>query len=299
MMRVADYLLRWTGEAAFADYWERNLYNGTLAQQNRDTGMVAYFLPLRSGSVKGWGTPLDDFWCCHGTLIQAQSIYLDHIAYAAGDDLVISQYIPCELEFDHRGSRIKLRLSAESDGWPPARPAGRAYTLKVECSPPQAFAIRFRLPWWIKGAPSLAVNGEAQASVDGPAGYAQVQKTWQSDTVAIHLPHGLTAEPLPDRPGTVAFMEGPVVLAGVLADGAPATGGGPHSTGVETLDERTLTGRPEDPASLLAPDNEREFSRPRIGYRTTGQARNIRFIPLYEIRDETYAVYFPVQEAGP
>ena len=33
MMRLADYLLRWTGDVTYADYWERNLYNGILAQQ--------------------------------------------------------------------------------------------------------------------------------------------------------------------------------------------------------------------------------------------------------------------------
>ena len=51
MMRLADYLLRWTGDASYDDYWERNLYNGSLAQQHPETGMVTYFLPLRSGSV--------------------------------------------------------------------------------------------------------------------------------------------------------------------------------------------------------------------------------------------------------
>ena len=35
MMRLADYLLRWTGDVAYADYWERNLINGILAQQCR------------------------------------------------------------------------------------------------------------------------------------------------------------------------------------------------------------------------------------------------------------------------
>ena len=73
MMRLADYLLRWTGDASYDDYWERNLYNGSLAQQHPETGMVTYFLPLRSGSTKKWGTPTDDFWCCHGTLIQAHT----------------------------------------------------------------------------------------------------------------------------------------------------------------------------------------------------------------------------------
>ena len=28
MMRLADYLLRWTGDVTYADYWERNLING-------------------------------------------------------------------------------------------------------------------------------------------------------------------------------------------------------------------------------------------------------------------------------
>ena len=34
MMLLADRLLRWTGDPAYADYWERNLYNGILAQQH-------------------------------------------------------------------------------------------------------------------------------------------------------------------------------------------------------------------------------------------------------------------------
>jgi hypothetical protein len=59
-----DNLLRWTGDVSYADYIERNLYNGALAQQNPENGMVAYFLPLRAGARKEWGTPTDDFWCC-------------------------------------------------------------------------------------------------------------------------------------------------------------------------------------------------------------------------------------------
>jgi hypothetical protein len=94
----------------------------------------------------------------------------------------------------------------------------------------------------------------------------------------------------------VAFMEGPVVLAGVLGEG-PAQSGKAWSplAGVETLSELPLYGRPEDPAAMLVPDSDREFSRWRIGYRTTGQAQNFRLIPLYEIRDEAYAIYFPIE----
>jgi DUF1680 family protein len=296
MMRVADYLLRWTGEASYADYWERNLYNGTLAQQNAVTGMVAYFLPMRSGSSKQWGTPTDNFWCCHGTLVQAQSHYLNHVVFGADDgDLVISQYIPSELEFDHQGARVKVALSAADDAPQPGQ-GGRQYDLRVVCDPQREFAIKFRLPWWIKGAATLTVNGEERTVASSPSTYAIVGRMWADETVHLSLPQELTAEPLPDRPNTVAFMEGPVVLAGVLGEGSAHSGKGwSPQLGVETLSELPLYGRPEDPAGMLVPDSDREFARWRIGYRTTGQDRNFRLIPLYEIRDEAYAIYFPIE----
>lgn len=81
MIRLADYLFRWTGNSTYLDYIERNLYNGILAAQNPVTGMVAYYLPLAAGSRKNWGHPTRDFWCCHGTLVQAHSYYPSLVYY--------------------------------------------------------------------------------------------------------------------------------------------------------------------------------------------------------------------------
>ncbi len=289
MMRLADYLLRWTGDASYDDYWERNLYNGSLAQQHPETGMVTYFLPLRSGSVKKWGTPTDDFWCCQGTLIQAHTIYPNHIFYEEGNDLVLSQYIPCQLDWNKNGKSVSLMLSEDTHPEAHRRPGSRSYELKITCSEPQEFALKFRLPWWMSASPEVIINGEKQEIVGNPSTYALIHKIWQNDTVHITLPQSLTTSPLPDLPDTVAFMEGPVVLAAVLGDGS-------KGTSIETLTEQTLYGKKDDPASLLIPDNEREFTRWRSGYRTHGQAQNMRFISLYEIQDECYAVYFPIHE---
>ena len=52
MIRLADYLFRWSGDIAYADYIERNLHNGILAQQNPETGMISYFLPLELGALR-------------------------------------------------------------------------------------------------------------------------------------------------------------------------------------------------------------------------------------------------------
>ncbi len=60
-------------------------------------------------------------------------------------------------------------------------------------------------------------------------------------------------------------------------------------------EERTLVGDPRRPESMVKPDNEREWDLWRTRYRTCGQDRNLRFIPLYDVRDERYTVYFPTR----
>jgi DUF1680 family protein len=289
MMHLAEYLLRWTGDASYADYWERNLYNGALAQQHPETGMVTYFLPMRSGSTKKWGTPTDDFWCCQGTLIQAHAAYPHHIFYEDGQALVLSQYIPCQLDWHANGERVSLRLSEGSQPESHRRPRCRSYELQIDCAEPLEFPLKFRLPWWMNASPDISINGEKRVVAGNPSTYAQVHQVWHHDKVQITLPYQLAASPLPDLPDTVAFMEGPVVLAAVLGNRTAGIAG-------DTFNESTLYYKKEaDPASILIPDNEREFTHWKIEYRTRDQAKNLRFIPLYEIRDEAYAVYFPIR----
>jgi uncharacterized protein len=289
-MHLSEYLLRWTGDASYDDYWERNLYNGSLAQQHPESGMVTYFLPLRSGSAKKWGTPTEDFWCCQGTLLQAHTVYANHIFYEEGEDLVLSQYIPCQLDWNRNETRISLTLTEDPHLDAHHRPCSQSYQLKITCPQPEAFTIKFRLPWWLSASPEVKVNGERQAIVGDPSTYVSIPRVWHHDTLQITLPQGLSVSRLPDSPDTVAFMEGPVVLAAVLGDRSGQT------RAVETVDEKTLYCKKDEPTTVLVPDNERDSSRWRTGYRTQGQRQNIRFIPLYEIQDECYAVYFPLQE---
>ena len=92
------------------------------------------------------------------------------------------------------------------------------------------------------------------------------------------LPKRLTSVPLPDAPEMVAFMDGPVVLAGLLDE------------------ERTLYGDANQPQTMLTPDNEREWTTWQPGYRSVGQPRNFRLIPLHEVREQRYTVYFPIRQ---
>lgn len=114
MVRTASYLYRWTGDSRYGDYIERALYNGFLAQQNRQTGMPTYFLPLRAGAHKKWGTKTRDFWCCHGTMVQAQCLYpeLIYMADAEAKRLMVCQYIPSSVETVIGDTKISLVQTA-------------------------------------------------------------------------------------------------------------------------------------------------------------------------------------------
>lgn len=285
MMRLADYLLRWSGDAGYADYWERNLYNGILAQQHPQTGMIAYFLSLRPGTTKveghgGWGTPTDDFWCCHGSLVQAHASPGGSVYYQDGEGLVVTQYVPTTVEWTYESVAVQVVQSIDPQRGSTHRPHSLAFDLDVRCAHPVEFSLQVRLPWWLSGAPTVTVNGERLDVPHAPSSFCRVRRTWDRDRVHVELPKALTTCPLPDEPDTVAFMDGPVVLAGLCDE------------------ERMLYGDVNDPGSLLAPENEREWGTWLGGCRAVGQPHGLRFVPLYEVTDERYAVYFPVRALG-
>ncbi len=280
MMRLAEYLLRWTGDVKYADYWERNLCNGVLAQQHPDTGMIAYWLPLCAGGMKKWGTPTETFWCCHGTLVQANSSHNFGIYYEDDDGLAVCQTVPSELSWRRGGVGVKVALRHDGQTESVTRPKSWAYDLKVQCDAPAEFTLKLRMPWWLAGKATVKVNGKPERISSKPSTFAAIRRKWSDDTVHVVLPKALTTCPLPDEPDTVAFIDGPVVLAGLCDE------------------ERTLAGDPRRPETMLAPDNEREWGDWKMRYRTHDQDRNIRFVPLYEVRDERYTVYFPTRAPG-
>jgi DUF1680 family protein len=286
MIRLADFLYRWSGQPAYLDYIERNLYNGILAQQNRETGMVAYYLPLQAGGHKLWSTPRHDFWCCVGSLVQAHTRNDAYVYYQDAAGLTVAQYIPSTLEWTWQGAAVAVRQTRDpeavvprdmGDDPLPARPMRWAMELAVACDRPATFDLRLRLPEWLAGPARLWVDGRPEAVDGAVGGLVTLRRTWQNDTLRLELPYGLHTCPLPDEPETVAFMAGPVVLAGLCDE------------------ERTLYGDAAHPETLLAPDNEREWTHWLGGYRVRGQERGLRLVPLYEVTDEPYTVYFPVR----
>lgn len=279
MVRTASFLFKYTGDKQYADYIERALYNGFLAQQNSVTGMPTYFLPLSAGSHKKWGTRTRDFWCCHGTMVQAQTLYPEIIYYTEGERVIVSQYIPSRYEgenvtieqttgmkyyndqafFDEKDdgqmSRWLLKFSVKGSG--------------------KETAISFRVPGWTSGEPEVELDGK-KLTTGIKDGYITITAAWTDSTVQVYFPSQLTMERLPDMPELGAVTDGPIVLAGL-------TGSDCGISGADDLREQFMPQMEHTYGTFPWRQNS---------WRTRFQQKSVMFRPLYEITDEEYTVYF-------
>ncbi|MGN0551866.1 MAG: beta-L-arabinofuranosidase domain-containing protein [Oscillospiraceae bacterium] len=287
MVKTADYLFRFTGESRYADYIERALYNGFLAQQNPQMGTPTYFLPLSAGSKKKWGTKRNDFWCCHGTMVQAQTFYPELIYFENKDknEIIVSQYIPSQANLSAGGTSVKVSqttdmksynsqvLFDEHGGGEKSR-----WSLRFEVSADEQvrFTLSFRVPEWCVGKPLVMLNGEAvEAEVKN--GFISLDREWKNDTVNILFNSEVRTEKLPSSE-LGAMVDGPIVLAGIVGEDCGING--------------------SDPKEFLSPRCEHTYGTfvwKQNCYVTKNQPRNFAVKPLYDVVDEYYTVYFTMK----
>lgn len=303
MMRLAEYLFRWTGDAEYADYWERNLYNGIFAQgffkehifepsagsgREPKSGYVAYYLPLQAGARKVWGTRTGDFWCCHNTLMEANASLNQGLFYQDGDRFICAQYQEADLEFDINGKKVCLKQRIDPCAGDNIhveeinrrifmRPDYICVRIKLCCEEETEFSVSFRCPWWLKGEMKIQVDGEERMVLRDEKGFVVLDGKWENQEIVITLPKGITVWPLAGQPDMGAFLDGPVALAGLVDE------------------ERTLYYK-ECPEEILRPHNERRWSQWLTEWKTVDQAVNFVFRPVNQIGYETYTTYFPMKK---
>ncbi len=312
MMRLADYLFRWTGEAKYMDYIERNLYNGVLAQtywhwehtngyspESPDFGLIAYFLPMRAGARKGWGSKFNDFFCCHGSMVQANAALNRYMYYQADLDLYVTMYFDSDASFTVGGKNVTIKqrrdlltgsfhLSSTSSGKQlvnrtaaqyPHNPDTLCVYLQIETESSVEFTIHARIPEWIQEPAVVSYNDRQIAVAEEGSCFVDIREEFHDgDTICISMKMGIQACPLPDDENMVAFMYGPEVLAGLCDE------------------ERMLYTGGDAPEHILVHENEREWGNWKSDFKTVGQPAGIHFIPLNRVGYENYCVYFPIKK---
>lgn len=287
MLKLTEHLFAWRPNATIMDFYERGLYNHILASQDPDSGLVTYFVPMKSGHFKTY-LKRDDFRCCEGTGMENHAKYGEEIYTHDDHALYVNLFIASELNWRERGFILRQDTRFPEDG---------STRISISTSEPISLELRVRQPMWCSAPLTVRINGITFAASADASGYLSMERVWhQDDVVDIEIPMSLRTEPLPGNPGTVAIFYGPILLAGELGTtGMPS--GGTYVGDQRDLEDWPSTAIPVltgTPAQILA------SLRPQAGesmtYRTQGigHPHDVTLIPFYRMHHQRYAVYWPL-----
>lgn len=300
MIRLAEFLFRQTGDPAYMHYIEYNVQNGIFAQTyGPNGGLLTYFLPMKAGSKKDWAGRRDTFFCCHGTMVQANAAWNRRLYYQDADKLYVTSYANSDVAFEMNGQRVRLvqrqdmlngsMMTCSENNTKQTvndiaaayanRPDFRKYDFEVNTDSDVAFTLLLRIPDWIKADACVYVNDELVEETSATDRFVTIDRTWKDgDKVVLTLPIGLSFITLPDDETMGAFRYGPDVLAGV------------------TDKERILKLESDKPEDELSADTERQWGDFRTFYRTENQDPGISFMKLNDIYEEPYQLYFKIKK---
>ena len=288
MLKLARLLFMQDPQAEYADYYERTLYNGILASQDPDSGMTTYFQGARPGYMKLDHTPEDSFWCCTGTGMENHVKYRDSIYFHDDQSLYVNLFVPSSLRWKEKQAELVQRTTF------PDEPTTR---LQWKLRSPTDIALKLRHPRWSRTAVVL-VNGQEVARSASPGSFVDVARLWKNgDRVELRLNMEPSIENAAAAPDIVAFMYGPLVLAGALgkqglADGADIIVNerkiGEYNEGDVMVP--TIAGDPKAVAHQLKPGGSPlEFTL------AAEDGVSVRLVPYHRIAHERYATYWRVK----
>ena len=293
MLRLTKQLYQSTPELAFADYYERALYNHILSSQEPEKGGFVYFTPIRPGHYRVYSQPETSMWCCVGSGLENHAKYGEFIYAHSDDSLYVNLYIPSKLDWKSKG----LVLKQESNF-----PNEEEVRFQVEHAPKSSFTLLLRNPSWSKGV-QVSVNGKIQDINETRNGYIAINRKWKKgDRVSILLPMELALEQIPDQQNYFAFTYGPIVLAaatgttdmqGLFADDSRG-GHIAHGCQIPLQEVPMLIGEASEMTTQL-----KRLSGNKLAFEFTGdiypkQATSLTFIPFYNLHQSRYAIYFHV-----
>ena len=294
MLKLTRHLFTWSPQASYADYYERAWFNGILPTQHPADGEKAYYTPLKSGYWKLFGTPGKAFWCCHGSGVENFSKPGDSIYFRDADGIYVNLFVASEVRWPEKGVRwIQETKFPESD----------TVVFTCRAAGPVRMPLRVRRPYWARAGASATLNGKALAGMTAPSSYFVVDRTWRDgDRLEVRFPMSLHAAPMPDDPSIQAFMYGPLVLVGRMGtDGISDDNRRAEPTPPREVPNYRNAAPPPAPELRMASADPSAWIKPVSGkpleFRTTGQAIDFTLVPLHQVFDERYALYWKVNPA--
>lgn len=291
MMHLTKQLYTWNPDSAYMDYYENAIYNHILGTQDPNTGNKTYFASTLQGHYKIYGTHDTAWWCCTGSGMENPGKYAEAIYFEDEQDLYVNLYIASQLDWRSQGISLKL----ETDF-----PYSEKVTLTITEGSASA-NLRLRVPSWLQEPMTAIVNGDtAHPYTRMEPGYLDIDRTWTAgDVITITLPMSLHQYTSRDDAHKVAFLYGPIVLAGALgSEGLPE----------DTIVDETALNPKTAPVPVIWTEQEdvREWIKVvdastltfEISKDVTSDGNPVKLIPFYDVHHEFYTVYWPFNDEG-
>ena len=203
---IASMMWNWrmllvTGEARFADLFERTLYNGFLSGLALDGRSFFYVNPLQSRGGHARHT-WDPVACCPPNIMRTLASLHHYLVTSSEHGVQVHQYTPSTIRVARPEGEVELRVAT-------AYPWDGRVEIEVADSPDEEWTLALRIPAWARAA---TVDGRP---VDA-GGYAEVRRRWRrGTTVVLDLdvsPRLTVPNPRIDAiRGCLAIERGPVV----------------------------------------------------------------------------------------
>lgn len=272
MLKLTRHLFCWHPNSELADYYERALYNHILSSQNPEDGMMCYFVPLRMGTKKQFSDSFNTFTCCVGSGMENHSKYTESIYYEGSDgSLFVNLFVPSLLNWKEKN--ITIQQQSEF-------PNSDTIHFTLNTKTPCLFALRIRKPWWAKNGIGITVNSKPVAITKEENGYIVINRKWgKRDKLQVIIPMSLYTEAMPDNANRIAFLYGPLVLAGDLG-------------------KKELSDFHDVPVFLTSNHNISDWIKPvsnePLTFKTvsTGKPFDVTLTPFYKNYNNYYSVYW-------
>jgi uncharacterized protein len=286
MLKLTRQLFAWEPTVRLMDFYERGLYNHILASQDPKKGMFTYFMSLKPGHFKTYSTPENSFWCCVGTGMENHSKYGDTIYFHDSNSLWVNLFIASELKWKEK----ELTVTQETKF-----PESDTTTLLFKTDKPVDLTVKIRCPQWLSSIPEFSLNGK-RVDFSLPWGhYLGIHRNWQDgDKLEVKLPMSLHTETLPNDANYVAFLYGPIVLAGQLGTEGMRGSYAPNQSDFNNVADPNVPVLIADVNNVLAHIEPVAGKTLEFQTKGIGKPKDITLIPFYRTHYERYSVYWKV-----
>src|SRR5207244_3936716 len=102
MLKLTRHVFAWSAEPAYADYYERAIWNSIVGTMNPEDGMTMYYVPMASGYWKMFSLPRRSFWCCTGSATESFSKLADSAYFHDERGIYVNLFVPSEVEWPQK-----------------------------------------------------------------------------------------------------------------------------------------------------------------------------------------------------